>query len=217
MLDLLPSIRFLSHPPAYGPVRMDRFSPYYNRAKEFGLINVRPMAPYKYIYPFDDQSLSRIAYCFDFDYASDGNPVDCAKKVVEYIQAWHCAPEKGALSSAVRPDGRLALLDTRSDATQPEFLLSDMERAAYEYCDSLHSGASVTRYLHRAFPDVEFAERQVISFLDSLVANRLMVTDGVHYLSLAIPAHLVQEASDGDAFLPVDCSNSLTEGESYAS
>lgn len=203
ILELLPSIRFLSPPPTCGPVRMDRFSPYYNTPEQFGLINVRPIAPYKYLYPFDDQSLSRIAYCFDFDYEPDVAPTGYASKVIEYVEAWHREPETGALSSAIRPDGALALIDTRSDATQPEYMLSGLEKAAYEYCDALHSGTDVARYFRRVFPEVELTEQRVLNFLDSLVANRLMVTDGVRYLGLAIPANSVQAASDRAAPLPV--------------
>lgn len=210
ILGLLPFIRFLSPPPACGPVRMDRFSPYYNTPEQSGLINVRPIAPYKYLYPFGGQSLSRIAYCFDFDYEPDVDPTGYAAKVTEYVEAWRREPETGTLSSVVQPDGAIALIDTRSDAAQSEFMLSGLEKAAYEYCDALHSGATVARYLHRVFPDVEFTEQQVLNFLDSLVANRLMVTDGVHYLSLAIPVDSAQAASDRAALLPVDQADGAT-------
>lgn len=191
MLELLPSIRFLNPPTACGPVRLDRFSPYYNAPAEFGLINVRPMVPYKYLYPFDDESLSRIAYYFDYDYEPGVDPTGYATKVIKYAEAWQHEPEMGTLSSIVRSDSTLALIDTRSDAVQPEFILSSVEKVAYEYCDELRSGAGVAQYLHRVFPDVKFTEQQVLNFLDSLVANKLMVTDGVHYLSLAIPVNYV--------------------------
>lgn len=210
ILELLPAIRFLG--PAYscGPIRMDRFSPYYNRAAEYGLINVRPIASYYYLYPFDDQSLSRIAYSFDFDYEPGIDPSSNASRMIEYIEDWRREPEMGTLSLVLGPDDTLVLVDTRSNATQPEFKLSGMEKAAYEYCDSLHSGSAVIRYLHKVFPDVQFTDQEVLVFLDSLVANKLMVTDGVHFLSLAIPVSSVQEVSDIAILLPVV----QTDGES---
>ena len=198
MLHLLPSIRFLPPPTACGPVRLDRFSPYYNSPAEFGFINVRPMAPYKYLYPFDDESLHRIAYYFDYDYARGANPAGYAAPVVAYVEAWQREPERGTLWSIVRPDGTLALVDTRSDATRPELVFSGLEQAAYTYCDTVHTGASVAQHLRRTFPGAQFTDQQVLAFLDSLVANKLMVTDDQYYLSLAVSAQPVQTGSDGN-------------------
>jgi hypothetical protein len=175
---------------------MDRFSAHFNAPAEFGLTNVRPMAPYKYIYPFDHASLMRIAYCFDYDYEPAVDPRGYARKVSSYCEDWKCNPETGTLSSIARPDGSLALLDTRSVATMHDVILAEMDRAAYEYCDSLHTGAAVARRLNELFPDVEVDQGRVLRLLDSLVANRLMVTDGEHYLSLAIPVEPVQGKPD---------------------
>lgn len=211
MLKLLPAVRSLSRPPTCGPVRMDRFSPYYDEPDAFGLTNVRPIAPYKYIYPFDGRSLSKIAYCFDFDYEPAVDPTGSAARVIDYVDAWRRDPETGTLSSIVRPDGTLVLVDTRSNATQPDFTLSGVQRVAYDYCDAWRSGAAVTHYLQQEFPDQEFAEERVLDFLDSLVANRLMVTDGARYLSLAIPAASVRTGSDRAPLLPVEQADSPSQ------
>jgi ribosomal peptide maturation radical SAM protein 1 len=128
MFDLLPSIRFLAPPHGCGPVRLDRFSPYFNAPEEYGITNVRPIASYKFIYPFEDKSLSRIAYCFDFDYEPSADPTGFASKVVSYIDDWRNKPERGALWSITQADGALTLLDTRSDAWETQFLLLDMDK-----------------------------------------------------------------------------------------
>ncbi|HXM49711.1 MAG TPA: RiPP maturation radical SAM C-methyltransferase [Pyrinomonadaceae bacterium] len=186
VLEYLPAIRFLRPPCAAGPIRLDRFSPYHNSSAEFGLVNVRPLSTYRYLYPFAKDSLERIAYYFDFDYEPEGDPTGYAAKVVEYVYEWKSNPELGTLRSIVRADGSLVLLDTRSDATIRELLLTGLEQAAYEFCDELRAGPSIVRHLHASFPLVEFSDSQVLDFLESLVQNRLMVTDGVNYLSLAI-------------------------------
>jgi len=188
MLEMLPSIRFLRHPCAAGPIRVDRFSPYHTTPADFGLINVRPMAIYGYLYPFDGESLSRIAYYFDFDYSPETNPTGYASEVVAYAAEWQRNPERGTLQSIRRHDGALTLLDTRSNATLKELTLTGLEQSAYEYCDELHSCTNIIHYLRRSFPDVPFSDLRVKEFLDSLVTNRLMVTDGESYLSLAIRA-----------------------------
>ena len=52
-------------PPPYGvfPVRFDRYSPYFVKAKEYGL-DLHPFDFYGMSYPFDEESLSNLAYYF---------------------------------------------------------------------------------------------------------------------------------------------------------
>jgi ribosomal peptide maturation radical SAM protein 1 len=199
MLELLRSIRFLRPPTACGPIRLDRFSPYFEAPATFGMVNIRPLQTYKYLYPFEENSLHRIAYYFDFDYTSDVNPTGYARDVIHYVAAWQQDPEKGSLWCTDQPDGSLILHDTRSDATISQLILSGLEAAAYEFCDEHHSGASVAQHLRKLFPEVLFTEQNVIGFLESMVANCLMVTDGVHYLSLALKTTRVQTASESAA------------------
>lgn len=188
MLEMLPALRFLRPPYATGPIRLDRFSPYHNAPADFGLINVRPLGTYRYLYPFDDESLNRIAYYFEFDYAEGVDPQGYAAEVVAYASDWKRDPERGTLYSVAGAAG-LTLFDTRSGATVPELTLNGLEREVYEFCDQAHAGPKIVAHLRRAFPDVEFDDRNVYAFLDSLVGNRLMVTDGESYLSLALRVH----------------------------
>ena len=196
MLDLLPAINFLRPPCAIGPIRLDRFSPNHTNANEVGMVNVRPLSTYRYLYPFDEQSLLRIAYYFDFDYAEDCDPTGYAADVIGYVNDWKSNPPTGKLSSVMRTDGSLALLDSRTDATVPELMLSGLEQTAYEFCDQLQSRTNIIGHLREYFPDVEFTDEQVIDFLESLVANKLMVTDGLNYLSLALRIPEIQTQSD---------------------
>lgn len=186
MLELLKAIRFLRPPCAAGPIRLDRFSPYHNSPAEFGLINVRPMKTYRYLYPFDEESLKRIAYYFDFDYEADRDPTGYAAEVVAFVNEWRSNPQVGTVSSVSRSDGSLAIFDTRPGASVPELTLAGLEQAAYEFCDELQAVPNIVRHLRAEFPTVEFAEERVFEFLNSLVESKLMVTDGRNYLSLAL-------------------------------
>lgn len=188
MLEILPSIRFLDPPTACGPVRLDRFSPYYNNAAMFGLVNLRPIAPLKYLYPFDEDSLLKISYYFDYDFQNARTSSEFSTKVIAFAEDWHRNPEAGALFCVPGSDGALTLNDTRSDAFLPELTLSGMEQVAYEYCAEMRNVDSIAKHLRSEFGDVQFADEQLVTFLNSLVANRLMVTDNERYLSLALSA-----------------------------
>ena len=149
-----------------------------------------------------------MAYCFDFDYAFDQDPTGYAADVITYAADWQRDENRGTLTYATCADGRLMLADTRSERKIAHLTLSGLEQAVYEYCDELHTVVGVVRHLRKKFPDSDFAEMQVRSFLDSLVANRLMVTDGVDtLLSLAICAAL----PDARAMPASDDSARLTE------
>jgi ribosomal peptide maturation radical SAM protein 1 len=186
ILDMLPSIRFFKPPYAVGPIRLDRFSPYYNSPDEFGLKNLRPMDTYKYLYPFDNERLMRIAYYFEFDYENNINPRNNAEEVINYVDWWKKNPENGSLIMLKNADNNLVLYDTRSIATIGEVRFNDIEQAIYEFCDEVHSLTNIINYLKVTFSDISIEETSVIAFLDSLVANRLMITDGIGFLSLAI-------------------------------
>lgn len=197
IVELMSAIRFLNPPCAYGPVRMDRFSPYFDHPEHFGMTNARPMAAYRHIYPFDDASLRNIAYYFDFDYVAESDPRGVAAEAILQAECWRQQPETGTVWSVLNSDGSLMLSDTRTSAVRAEASLTGLERVAYEFCDETHSAHAVTRELRTVFPDEHFDEPQVKNFLDSMVANKFMVTDGAEYLSLAIPTYPLEEILEG--------------------
>lgn len=204
-LELLASIRFLDPPGACGPLRLDRFSPYFNKPENFGLRNLRPFKVYSYLYPFSDTSLRKIAYYFDFDYEQDVDPRGNATEVIRFIEDWHRNPSTGSLRGVTRSDGRLVLIDTRGPADTLSHVLSGLERSAYEYCDQVRSFKSIIRYLEQQAENID--ELPVKEFLDSLIENRLMVSKGDRYLSLALEVEYNSEKviMPSDNILSIDC------------
>ena len=185
MLTLLRAIRFLDPPSGCGPLHLDRFSPYHSNPQVFGIQNVRPLPVYSHLYPVEPDRLNRIAYHFDFDYLPQVNPRRCFEEVVDYVDAWRRDPEPGCLWSVTRGEDELVLVDTRGGCSR-EFRLTGAEKLVYEYCDELRSLAGIGEYLAITCPSITVASANIEGFLSSLIANGLMVTDGVHYLSLAI-------------------------------
>jgi hypothetical protein len=183
---VLPSIRFLDPPCACGPLRLDRFSPYFDHPSHFGIRNIRALRSYRHLYPFSEQTLRNIAYYFDFEYSPDTDPRGFAKDVILYVEEWRRNPEKGTLIGLRRADGNLVLEDTRVCATVQHFVFSGLEQVAYEFCDRAHSVAAIERHLRQRFPDAAFEEANLRAFLDSAVASHLMVRQGDRYLSLAL-------------------------------
>lgn len=107
MLALLKEIRFLDAPTACGPVRLDRFSPYFLTPEQFGIHDLRPNAPYKYLYPFVGDTLRRIAYYFDYDYDPSLDHSDFAGDVTTFSHEWQLCPVKESLRVVRNPEGVL--------------------------------------------------------------------------------------------------------------
>lgn len=186
ILKILPAMKFLNPPCAVGPIRLDRFSPYFNSPEKFGIINLRPMPTYYFLYPFAKETLMKIAYYYDFDYADGIKSSANARKVIEFIQEWKENPESGGLYMFRTEDDKLFLSDSRSNASITELKLESTEQMIYEYCDETRSAANVVKMLRETFLHEKFSETQIRQFLDSMAENLLMATDGENYLSLAI-------------------------------
>ncbi|MGI9055989.1 MAG: RiPP maturation radical SAM C-methyltransferase [Pyrinomonadaceae bacterium] len=193
ILQMLPAVKFLNPPCAVGPIRLDRFSPYFNAPEEFGLVNLRPMPTYYFLYPFKKESLMRIACYYEFDYKSGINPLTNARKVIEYINDWQANPETGSLYKFKNADGTMTLYDSRSNASIYELKLGGIEHTVYEFCDEVRSLNNIVKFLRETFTEENFSETQIEQFLDSMAENRLMIKQGTNYLSLAIDPNAVAE------------------------
>ncbi len=199
MLAMLPSIEHLQPPAACGPVRMDRFSPYFEQADKYGLKNVRPMKPYAYLYPFSPASQMRIAYHFDFEYADD-RPADLyAKDLIRGIDEWR-SKASGCLTAMSRPDGSTLITDTRA-GRQSTFSLPPFESAVYDVCDEVRSLAAIASAVHDRFPESGCNKESIHTWLQWLASHGLVLNDGDHWLSLAV--RLPSEA-------PLSCAKPLS-------
>lgn len=185
MLAMLPAVRHFDPPSGYGPVRLDRFSPYFNEPATFGLRDLRPVSAYGHLYPFGPESLSRIAYYFDYDYDDDVDPKTAAAAVVDYVREWTARPETGTLRASETPDG-LLIADTRSNAVIDRLRLRGAQRALYLYCDRVRSLDGILAFAREVEPGIAIDESEIRAFLKELVAKRLMATAGACYLSLAL-------------------------------
>jgi hypothetical protein len=87
----LPLLTHLMPPSGAFPVRFDRFSPYFVQAKEYGL-DLRPVDYYELTYPFNRDSLAKMAYYF-IDYNFNAEYICVTAKWIgsirEKINAWH--------------------------------------------------------------------------------------------------------------------------------
>jgi hypothetical protein len=181
MPHLFEEIWFLDPPSGYGPVRLDRFSPYHQDPAGNGMINVRPLGPYPYLYPFPRSALMRIAYYFDYDYADGREPLAYAGETVEKVRSWMADKHRGALTRVNDGDG-IVVLDDRAPPPRRTLRLRGWRARAYDACDTARSLSGLARdpTLSDVAPDV------LQPFLDRCVDARLMMRSSDSYLALAV-------------------------------
>ena len=184
IVELIRSAWHLHPPTGYGPIRLDRFSPYHMRPDEFGMQNVRPMAPFTYLYPFPRRTQMEIAYYFDFDYAEGRRDDEYAGEAIELTRAWMAQADRGNLELRTEPDGTIELLDTRRnlDGTPRRAVLRGWKAAVFEACDR----AQPLRNLLEPAAAGGASAGELQAFLERCVAHRLMAHNGRSWLALAV-------------------------------
>ena len=120
-IETIHAIWHLDPPTGYGPIRLDRFSPYHEDPAAFGMVGVRPLGPFPFLYPFPHETVMEIAYYFDFDY-SDGRTDDVyaadAVALTRSVDARR-GPRAARARAVGRPDPpSLRHLDATSPATR---------------------------------------------------------------------------------------------------
>jgi len=180
MAALLPAISHLQ-PPSVNctQIRLHRFSPLFVNHETMGLHNLAPTPSHRELYPFPEDSVHRLAYYFDHDYADGRDPNSYIHALAAAVRAWHEEVGQATFISLARGDKTL-LLDTRRVATTARATLEGTERQLFGLCEH---GAS-KRELSRGM-DLPASE------LDALLARFMercwiLELDG-KYLSLAVP------------------------------
>ena len=183
---LIEAIWHLDPPTGYGPIRIDRFSPYHNDPTGFGLVNLRPMAPFTYIYPFESQRLADIAYYFEFDYA-DGRRDDCfAGSAILKVREWMADRARGMLSIERDANGDVTLLDTRRAPNEEptRAKLSGWKAAVFLACDHAQPLSNLATL--PATLNAGIDEEELRAFLDRCAAHKFVVSSGSTWLNVAV-------------------------------
>ena len=136
ILELIPLLAHLQ-PPSLVRLVVQRFSPYFERAHDFGVRNVRPLESYSEVFP-ETADCGRLGYAFEADYehALSKRPAllaDLQRAVSQWQDGWRKTPPtlRVGLVDRYSRDG-YRLRDTRGlPGTRAERALSeDQARAA---------------------------------------------------------------------------------------
>jgi ribosomal peptide maturation radical SAM protein 1 len=187
MAELVESLWHLQ-PPSLSRLSLDRFSPYQQNPRMWGLSITGPMEFYRHIYDVDDRELMDLAYRFEFSYDDGRRPQEYSAPLRAAIDQWHqrFPQSAGQLRYSRGPDF-LRIRDYRRAEAPLEFVLNTTESILYLSCDepatAQHAWLSLPATTRRTY-NQESAE----AFLAELVRLRLMHEEGGRFLGLALPS-----------------------------
>ncbi|HEX8080484.1 MAG TPA: RiPP maturation radical SAM C-methyltransferase [Jatrophihabitans sp.] len=181
-------MRKLSHlppPTSVRPVLLNRFSPLFEEAQQFGLANIRPVPAYDYIYALDREAVANLAYFFDCDFLDGRDVTSYAADVIELGKAWSISYESGSDLFYSVADRKVVIWDLRSEAVSPLTILDDsLTIDVFLACDAYRSASAV----HEAVAPLH--EGITLSVIEDTLAlltdRRLAISDENAYLSLPV-------------------------------
>lgn len=139
MHGLMQKLTHLNAPEACAPIRMDRFSPNFERWREKGFLEVRPLPCYRHVYPLDEDRARDLAYHFEYRHAHSDQVLELAREVISFGAEWRQRCDAGANGTlAVRRhlDGGWLLVDTRFNRPRAAHRLTPEDLLLLRLCDS---------------------------------------------------------------------------------
>jgi ribosomal peptide maturation radical SAM protein 1 len=185
-LDDIPALTHLPPPSGTFPVRFDRFSPYFDQAREYHL-DLHPLDFYRLSYPFDKDVLQNMAYYFaDHNYKADyiTAVTRFIKPLQDKISEWRARwqGKEGLLPPRLyfKQGANSGLIyDSRSGAMVLH-QLSDLEKTVLRALDT-PNGLDL---LAKSLPLDPGAIQQGIT---SLTAKKLLFYERDRWMSLVLP------------------------------
>jgi ribosomal peptide maturation radical SAM protein 1 len=185
MRDLVPSLVHLE-PPIFRPIKLERFSPYFDRPTEFGIEILGPLPHYQFLYSIAPDALSNLVYDFECRYSDGRDPRTYTKGLAEAVERWRELKGRAAGSLSYRQGpGFLLVQDRRPGLETADYRFDGIEAKIYLACDAGATAAQICKQFVAEGEDSMDAV-EIEDYLQELVEARLMYGEGKSFLSLAI-------------------------------
>jgi ribosomal peptide maturation radical SAM protein 1 len=182
---LLPALSHLDPPSGFFKMRLDRFSPYFDRSEEEGIVNVRPFRQYGLVHPSISAENQRdLAYYFDFDYRDGRDPAAYIGAFGEALQAWIAKRGDEYLFSDTIGDV-LYIFDHRAGFATGLISFKGVDRLIYQLLDRAFGVGNLHQALIQAGYDIGLERLE--AKLGLLAKRGLIACENDHVLALAIP------------------------------
>jgi ribosomal peptide maturation radical SAM protein 1 len=189
-LEVLRAISHLQPPRGGWPIRLDRFSPYFEQRDQYPIADIKPAAGYRHVYP-PDVNLQRVAYFFDH-VMGDTVEARVHDPTLDWLEEWQrrWESEKPDTLTYLRIPETLLISDRRGPGAGKVHTITGPWAVAYAYCcETMHSATQIAQHLAATTDTDAGGEEMLAAGLDDLCRKALMVKEDGQYLSLAIPVN----------------------------
>ncbi len=187
-LAILRRLTHLPAPKGYGPIRLDRFSPNFERWRELGFTAVEPLPAYRHVYPFAAEALGELAYFFHYRHPQLEAALEAGVELGDFCHQWQerCQQGKnGELAVKRHWQGGHVLVDSRYNFERRAWRLSAPELALLSACDAPTSRRTALSSIAAAAGGT-LAGGPLEAVLDKLVERSVIAELGNRLVSLAV-------------------------------
>lgn len=183
MTQLIPLVTHLRPPSGSSIIRIDRFSPNFNENMKLGIGELAPFPAYHYVYPFEPEVVSNLAYFFEPKYRETTVKPGHVRDLANSIKNWRESYQNSDLFF-MEKGPKLLIWDMRPTAKEPLVVLDDYFKLAYLACDEVRTPKQIFDSSLESSGEL-VSESRLHDALDSFVDRSLMIREGNQYLSLA--------------------------------
>jgi ribosomal peptide maturation radical SAM protein 1 len=200
MDKLIPRLVHLCPPTFMSDIELQRFSPYFEQAKEYGINIKGPHRMYHLVYPATP-NLDKIAASFEFEHCDGKTPEVYVKPMVDAAKNWQSLWPASMNTLIFRRLGktRLIIIDERpTSGSYSHYKFGEGESAIYNRIFDIASIQSIKN--DPAILALGLDGQDVEDFMTSIVDEGLAFRDGDKVIGLALPYR--DETTDVKTFLP---------------
>jgi ribosomal peptide maturation radical SAM protein 1 len=188
--ELLPKLTHLPSPEGVGPIRLDRFSPNFDRWREHGFTRVAPLPAYRHVFPFPEETLWQLAYYFDYDHPRRAEAMEVGERLVDLGRDWkekEKTEENGELAMLPHWQGGFVVKDSRYLFEPTTLRLTDEQAALLVACDAPTSREKAVQRTAAALGNGGAPKRPALErALADLIARGWVAEVGPRVVTLAL-------------------------------
>jgi hypothetical protein len=165
--------------------RLDRFSPMFNNPDKYGIVNLKSSPGHRLCYPFEEDSLRRIAYFLDCDPPTTLETARETNIMWNSVGEWKRVHEHSSLVAEVTSTA-LIIHDRRSGYPEADYQYEGLARDIYLAADAVHSESSLLESVLGCDSHIPAAMAEAKAILREFLDRDLILREDNLYLSLAL-------------------------------
>jgi ribosomal peptide maturation radical SAM protein 1 len=194
---VMQKLAHLEAPAVCCPIRLDRFSPNFERWREKGFLAVRPLPSYGHVYPLDEDGLRELAYFFEYRHAHSDQVLELARDIIDFGSAWRQRCRQGTNGTfCVRRhlDGGWVLVDTRFNRPRASCRMAAEDLLLLRLCDSPTAPAALLRRAESLWPETG---RRIADVYAALLEREAICLAGERIVALPLLPEELREIPPG--------------------